>query len=213
MIKKALIVFSLVVTCFGLSAQQDSSAVRFIQFSGIVITGDSLNNVPYAHIRVKGTNRGTVSNHDGFFSFVAKPGEELIFSAVGFKDSHFKIPDSLDKEKYSWIQMMQNDTILLVETVIYPWPTYDDLKYAIVNLDVPENDYDRAMKNLEIQKIKELALEMPMDGSMNFRNQIQNVVSTNYYNGQYMPNNLLNPFAWVKFLEAWREGKFFNNKE
>jgi hypothetical protein len=86
-------------------------------------------------------------------------------------------------------------------------------QYAIVNLDVPENDYDRAMKNLEIQKIKELALEMPMDGSMNFRNQIQNVVSTNYYNGQYMPNNLLNPFAWVKFLEAWREGKFFNNKE
>jgi hypothetical protein len=51
---------------------------------------------------------------------------------------------------------------------------------------------------------------MPMDGSMNFRNQIHDVVNTNYYNGQYMPNNLLNPFAWAKFIEAWREGKFFN---
>lgn len=208
MIRYLTIIFLFVSFTFSAYSQQEDDET-YIQFSGVVVTGDSLQVIPYANIRIKGSNRGATSNYDGFFSFVAKPGEELIFSAIGFKNSTYKIPDTLHKKHYSWIQMMQTDTILLVETVIYPWPTVEDLKRAIVALELPETDYDRAMKNLELQKMKELAMEMPMNGSMNYRNQIQQVIDKNYYNGQKMPNHLLNPFAWKEFIEAWRDGKFF----
>ncbi|MBK6839366.1 MAG: hypothetical protein IPG90_14770 [Bacteroidetes bacterium] len=43
-----------------------------VQFSGIVVTSDSLNPVPYTSIMIRNTYRGTVGDYYGFFSFVAK---------------------------------------------------------------------------------------------------------------------------------------------
>ena len=217
--KSAVIVFFLSILCLlGQANTQDSvplvdsvpaiDTIPYIQFSGVVVTGDSLIPVPYAHILVVGSNRGSVVDYYGFFSFVARPGETLRFSSVGFKDSYFKIPDTLTGQRYNWIQMMQNDTILLKETVIYPWPTVEELKTAIVELEIPEGDYERAIKNLELEELKERAMSTPMSGAANYQNQIQNIVDRSYWNGQYRPNNLLNPFAWAKFVEAWKNGDF-----
>ncbi len=179
-----------------------------IQFSGVVVTGDSLKPVPFVHIRILGTSLGTVSSIDGFFSFVAFKGDSIAFSSVGYKTSYYYIADSLDSDRYSLFQMLQNDTMLLTESVIYPWADVEALEYAIVQHRVPENDYDRAMKNLERQKLKEIGMHMPMDGSMNYRHQMQQRINKNYWNGGYMPNQLLNPFAWAQFIKAWKEGKF-----
>lgn len=179
-----------------------------IQFSGVVITGDSLKPIPFAGIKIEGTSYGLMANYDGFFTFAARPGTVIIFSAIGFKHSRFIIPDTLKSNRYSWIQMLQTDTILLKETIIYPWANVSQLEEAIIAYRVPEGDYERAMKNLLKEELKERAFVLPMDGSMNYRNQLQNIVNKNYYNGQYMPNNLLNPLAWAKFIEAWKNGDF-----
>lgn len=209
-----LMFFLTTVNYFGHAQSNDTSQVKrdslrkMIQFSGAVITADSLKPVRYAHIYIKGSRRGSAANFYGFFSFIAHTGDTIVFSAQGYKNSEYRIPDTLRSAHYSMYQMMQTDTILLQETVIYPWPTIEALEYAIVNTPVPETDYDRAMKNLEREKLKELGLNMAMDGSMNYRNQISNVVQKSYYNGQYMPISILNPFAWAKFFKAWEEGKF-----
>lgn len=179
-----------------------------IQFSGVVVTGDSLKPVPFVHIRILGTSLGTVSSIEGFFSFVAFKGDTIAFSSVGYKTSHYYISDTLDSDRYSLFQMLQNDTMLLTESVIYPWADIGALEYAIVQYRVPENDYDRAMRNLEREKLKEIGMHMPMDGSMNYRHQMQQRINKNYWNGGYMPNQLLNPFAWAQFIKAWKEGKF-----
>lgn len=181
---------------------------RMIQFSGAVVTADSLKPVKFANIIIQGQNRGGSANYNGFFSFVAYTGDVIVFSAQGYQTSKFKIPDTLKSVHYSMYQMMQTDTILLQETIIYPWPTVEALEYAIVHTNVPTNDYDRAMKNLEREALKENGLAMPMDGSMNYRNQISNIVQKSYYNGQYAPISLFNPFAWAQFFKAWEEGKF-----
>ncbi len=215
MIYKTSIFFLSILFCFQIAFGQDSNAAhrsdtnrRMIQFSGAVLTADSLKPIRFANILVEGQNRGGAANSYGFFSFVAYTGDVIVFSAQGYRNSRFKIPDTLTSFHYSMYQMMQTDTILLQETVIYPWPTVEALEYAIVHTVVPENDFDRAMKNLERETLREIGLSMPMDGSMNFRNQIGNVVSKSYYNGQYAPISLLNPFAWAQFIKAWEEGKF-----
>jgi len=181
---------------------------NLIQFSGIVITGDSLKPVPFVNIRIAGSSSGAVSDFNGFFSFVAHKGDTIVFSSVGYRSSKFYISDTLESQRYSLFQMLQTDTFLLTESVIYPWATVEALEYAIIQHRVADNDYDRAMRNLAIEEMKERAEALPMDGSMNYRHQMQMTADKAYWNGQYMPNNWLNPFAWAQFFKAWKEGKF-----
>ena len=49
---------------------------------------------------------------------------------------------------------------------------------------------------------------MPMDGSMNYRNYMDNQVSKLYYRGQAQPITVFNPFAWAEFIKAWKRGDF-----
>ncbi|PCJ83326.1 MAG: hypothetical protein COA57_11525 [Flavobacteriales bacterium] len=186
---------------------------QLVQFSGVVISGDSLSPVPFANIIIKNTRRGTMSDFYGFFSFVAQLSDTVEFSSVGYKKSAFIIPDSLTTNRYSLIQMMTKDTILLKETVIYPWPTKEQFREAFLNLRIPDDDYERARKNLARAELKERLEVTAMDGSENYKYQMQQYQSRLYYAGQYPPNNLLNPIAWAQFIKAWKEGKFKRRKD
>ena len=94
---------------FDLSAQ--SAEKKIIQFSGVVVKGDSLKPVPFTNIFVTGSRNATVSDYYGFFSFAAEEGSDITFSAVGFKKAHFVIPDTCNEKRYSMIQILFLDTI------------------------------------------------------------------------------------------------------
>jgi hypothetical protein len=186
----------------------DDDSRKLIQFSGVVVEKDSLKPVPYTIIIIKNKKRGTVCDYFGFFSFVAQERDTIEFSAVGYKKGYFIIPDSLSSNKYSLIQVLHNDTIMLPMTTIYPWPSKEQFKKEFLAVKIPEDDYDRAQKNLDQQQMQMQYETMPMDGSMNFKNKMQEQYSKLYYAGQLPPNNLLNPIAWAKFIKAWRNGDF-----
>ncbi len=206
--KKIVLLISFFLVLNNLIAQVSNK--ELVQFSGVIVNADSLNPVPFTNIIVKGTGRGTVSDYYGFFSFIAKRNDTLIFSSIGYKDALFIIPDTITSNRYSLIQILTSDTILLAETVIYPWPTKDQFKEAFVNLHVPDDDYERAKKNLARAELKERASNYKMDGSLNYKNYIDQQTSKLYYIGQYQPISILNPFAWAKFIEAWQNGDFKN---
>lgn len=190
--------------CIGQNKVED----KIVQLTGLILTGDSLRAVPYATIYNKRNHRGTISDFRGFFSFVAHKGDTIRFSCIGFKEVKYKVPDTLSSNRYSIVQLMTQDTIYLSETIIYPWPTRAQFKVAFLNTEVPEDDYDRAMRNLERAEMKERLMEMPMDGGHNFKNYMNQYNSKLYYKGQSPPISIFNPFAWAKFIEAWKEGKF-----
>ncbi len=183
-----------------------------VQFSGVVVN-DSLQPVPFTNIIIKNTRRGTICDYYGYFSFVALRNDTIQFSAIGYKDNTFVIPDTITAKRYSLIHVMNADTIMLEPTVIYPWPTEEDFKQAFIELDIPDDDIEIARKNLAKQEMKELALNYKMDGSMNYTNYVQNQTSKLYHAGQTQPISLLNPFAWAQFIKAWKEGKFKGNKD
>lgn len=205
---KLTFVFLLFYTLPLVMQAQDENDKDLVQFSGVVVTADSLNPVPFTHILVKGTNRGTMADYHGFFSFVAKKGDTIMFSAVGFSPDEYILPDTLKSNRYSLIQVMKVDTVTLSETVIFPWPTVKQFKQAFVELDIPDDDLERARKNLALAEMKERMWNTPMDGSMNYKNYIDQKTSKLYYAGQLPPNNLLNPLAWAEFIKAWKEGRF-----
>ena len=195
----------------GFSTSDTPSPRRVIQFSGLVLTGDSLKPLPYSTIWVKGTRRGTTTDYYGFFSLPVYEKDTLRFTSVGYKESFYIVPDTLTRHRYSAVQMMTKDTIHLAETVIYPWPTREQFRRAFLHTEVPSDDYDRAMRNLAHAEMRERFEKMPMDGSMNFRHLVQQHSQQLYYAGQAPPIRIFDPFAWAEFFQAWREGRFRRN--
>ncbi|MDQ3049151.1 MAG: carboxypeptidase-like regulatory domain-containing protein [Bacteroidota bacterium] len=207
-----LLVLFTTLTFIQVSAQKKLPAPPanrdLVQFSGVIVEGDSLRPVPYASIIVRNSHRGTVSDYFGYFSFVAQESDTIEFSAIGYGEAMFVIPDTLSNSKYSLIQVLRTDTIYLKETVIYPWPTKEQFKAAFLKLELPEDDLARAGKNMARADMKEQMAGMAMDASLNYKYTQQQYQSKLYYAGQLPPNNLLNPIAWSKFIKAWKNGDF-----
>jgi len=194
----------------SLSAQvkktDPKSGRNVVQFSGVVVDADSLRAVPYTAVIIKNTNRGTFSDPSGYFSFVAQSGDTISFVTLGYKNAEFVLPDTLTATRYSLIQLMKRDTYELREAVVYPWPSKEQFKEAFLALEVPDDDLTRAQRNLAQQAMAAVAANTSNDGSMNYKAGMQQQSSRMYYAGQLPPNNLLNPIAWSKFINAWRSG-------
>lgn len=199
------VVFLLIV--FSVHGQRTSDD-DLIQFSGVIVTGDSLEAVPFVNVIIEDSHRGTMSDVNGYFSFVAQKGDSITFSALGFRRQGIVLPDTLIEKKYSMIQILHPDTIELSEAVIYPWPTREQFREAFLALELPETDAERAARNLARGEMIQRREHMPADGSENFKYQMQNYQNRIYYAGQAPPMNIFNPIAWAKFIEAWRDGAF-----
>jgi hypothetical protein len=202
-----LIIFAFATGAFA-QKEMHGENDDLVQFSGVVVTGDSLKPVPFSHIINLNSGFGTVSDYNGYFSFVASQMDTIRFTAVGFKEKKFVIPDTIHDKRYTMFQVMTADTIYLSETVIYPWPSREDFKDAFLNLEIPDDSYDIAMRNLEQSQLLERAEHMTMDGSENYQHYIDQTISKYYYAGQTQPITILNPFAWAQFIKAWKDGKF-----
>lgn len=189
-------------------SQEKDKPRKVIQFSGVVVTGDSLMPVPFVNVVVKSKYYGATTDYYGYFSLPALCGDTLIFNSLGFKKSTYIIPANLQEDRYSIVHVVNTDTMMLHETVIYPWPSKEEFKDAFMNLQIPDDEIARAEKNLDPEKMAETALNMPNSGSMNFKYQMQLRQEQMYYSGQAPPITVLNPFAWAQFIKAWKEGKF-----
>ena len=214
--KKSLYsLFTILILLFpeAMLQAQSQDDNNLVQFSGITITADSLNPVPFTKIIDISSHRGTTSDVNGYFSFVAHQKDTVVFTAIGFKPASFIIPDTITKQRYSLIQLMTADTLTLAAAIIFPWPTLEDFKKAFIETKIPDDDLEIARKNLQAADIRMRAEEYPMDAAMNYRNYIDNQTSKLYYFGQQQPFNIFNPFAWAKFIQAWKEGKFKSQKE
>ena len=177
---------------------------ELIQFSGILVEADSLRAIPFTSIIVKNTQRGTISDYFGYFSFVAKKSDTIVFSAIGFKTAEYIIPDTLSSRTYSLIPVLRTDTILLQAIDIYPWPSKEEFKHAFLSLNLSSDGTANAKNN--IANAKNQMVGMALDASTSYKNTAQQNQSKLYYAGQYPSNNILNPVAWAKFIKAWKSG-------
>lgn len=207
---KFTLFLALVFSIIHVNAQTKSTVTptaQLIQFSGVVLDQDSLTPIPFVSIVVKGTERGTVSLINGFFSMIIKPGDELEFSSITHKNRTYKIPDTLHQKYYYAIQVLTKDTIELPTVEVYPWPSKDDFKRAFLALDLNDSDMDRADKNLTREELSYLERTQPASATENYRYVMQAYYTKLYTSGQQPVNNLLNPIKWAEFINAWRSGK------
>ncbi len=181
---------------------------RIIQFSGIIVQPDSSDGVPGVHVYVPKAGRGTTTNQFGYFSLPTLEGDSVVISAVGYRKQHFIVPGDRG-DAITIIIPLEEDTILLPEIEIFPYPTEELLKEAILAMKLPNQaEYNAINQNLNEQVMAEMFRTMPMDGSMNYKYYMQQRL--NYIHDGFGPryNPLLNPFAWAEFFKSLKRGDF-----
>lgn len=195
--------------------QTEDDSVKVVQFSGLVVTeedGDIIP-LPYTNIGVKGTSRGTVSEFNGFFTLVGRTGEVVVFSRIGYKNVEFEIPDTIQSNLYSLIQIMTQDSILLPEAVIYPWPSREFFDIEFLAIDVTNEMQERAEENLAKNALARIRNSVPGDGFESSNIYLKEQAAATYSAGQFQPQRIFDLAAWAKFVEAWKRGDFKRKKK
>ncbi len=179
-----------------------------IQLYGVVMTADSLDALPSTSVIVEDKMRGTFTNSQGVFSIVVLKGDHIRFSCVGFKDKVISIPENLQGNQYSVIQLMVTDTAYLPATILKPRPTRAQFERDFVNTYVPADDLEIARQNNSEATRRALIAAMPADGREAVGAQMRANAQKYTYQGQVPPQNIFNPFAWAEFIQAWKRGDF-----
>jgi len=176
------------------------------------MTADSLKGLESVSVVVKGQNRGTITNEKGVFSIVVLKGDVIEFTSIGYKKKSIVIPQNLDGNQQSVIQLMVNDTIYLAATIIKARPTRAQFERDFVNANVPDDQITIARKNNDVATRRMLVATLPSDGREASNQYLRQASRKAYYAGQTPPMNIFNPFAWAEFIKAWKRGDFKKKK-
>ena len=193
--------------------KQDS---QLVQLSGLVLDGttDELLPIPYTNVYIKDeSQRGDYTDFKGYFTIVARKGETVVFSTIGYKTIEYVVPDSLEDNRYSIVQLMTQDTFNLPETVVFPWPSKEHFKIEFLAMDVTPELQRRASENVAEEMLARGRKTVYRDGNENADYYLRQQASSYYYYGQIPPMNIFSPIAWGKFIKSWKNGDFKKKKK
>jgi hypothetical protein len=191
---------------------QTSKPDRYVQVSGI-ITDVSNQPVPGVGVVSKKLRRGTVSEWSGIYSITSTPGDTIYFRALGYKRYHTIIPESYEDRHCMVDIVLENDTIPIAEVTILPWKSYPDFIKDMTK----ERPVDPIIENMNdniasiyVAVANQTGVRPSSEAGYRYAmEQNFNALATK---NQYPINNLLNPFAWAKFINGVKNGLFKNQK-
>jgi len=203
---KPILFLTLLIGFLGVFHETKAQQKRVIQLSGVVLGEDSVSGVPGVHVYVPKAGRGTTTNSVGFFTMPVLIGDELIISSVGYERQHFTVPENSPEYQTIIVTLVQDST-LLQEVVVMPFPTEEVFKQAVLALNVPVDDNGIDQKNLNQELLALMLKTTPMDGYQNQRYYLNQWANSG--SDKFMPrtNPFLNPFNWVKFFNSLKKDK------
>jgi hypothetical protein len=188
-------------------AQQITKEKPLIQFTGIITDVDSNTVVPYVTV-TNLTNKGQryAANYKGYFSFIAHPGDTILYTAIGYRDLLLAIPTQITDNKYTAMIKMKAEIVNLPTVRVYPWATVEDFTRDFMSMKIADDDYVIAARNLSAENLTGLIQTLPRDGGeiqgINYRLNHDRALNKN----MVQTNPLLNPFAWGKLMQSIFKG-------
>ena len=194
---------------------QEKSSNKLVQFTGIIQNADSASVVvPFVSItNITYQNQFFASNHQGYFSFVAHEKDTIEFTAIGYRTTRVVIPESKDN-RYTDIIQMEASITNLPAVVVLPWASVEEFNLAFLALEIADDDYLLAKRNLSRESLLAMAREAPLsvNAIQNYNAISSHINMTNKHINQRYANPLLNPFAWAKFIDQIGKGKESKSK-
>lgn len=191
---------------------QTTERQSLIQVSGLIVD-EAYKPVPGVAVISKKLKRGTVSERTGIYSIPSVPGDTIFFRALGFKRYHTIIPESFERRQCNVDIILDIDTITIQEVTILPWKTYNDFLKDMTRekpVDPIIENMNDNLASIYVAMSNQVGVRVtPEAGYRYAMNQNFNSMATHE---QYPVNNLLNPFAWAKFVDGLKHGLFKNQK-
>lgn len=184
---------------------------RFIQLSGI-ITDEANRPVPGVAIISKKLQRGAVSERSGIYSITTAPGDTVFYRALGYKRYHTFIPPSYSDRRCMVDIILEPDTISIAEVTIMPWRNYDEFIKDMIK----EKPVDPIIENMN-ENLASIYVAITNQSNLTvspeagYRYAMEQNFSTMSTKNQFPVNNLLNPFAWSKFINEVKRGLLKNH--
>jgi hypothetical protein len=199
-----ILLFLIVSTTF---AQQNNVQKPLIQFTGIISDVDSNTLVPYVTVtNLTNNSQRYAANYKGYFSFIAHPGDTILYTAVGYRDLLMAIPTDVKDSKYTAMVRMKADIVNLPTVRVYPWATVEEFTRDFMTMKIADDDYMIALRNLSQESISGLMRTIPRDAGeiqgINYRLNHDRALNKN----MVQTNPLLNPFAWGKLMQSIFKG-------
>lgn len=200
-----VVIFTFLI-CAGLVLRAQDDNRRVIQFTGVVFASDSSSVVPGVHVYVPKGGRGTTSNPYGFFSMPVLEGDSVVFSAIGFKRTYYIIPEHDKEESLKLLITLAEDITFLNEVEVNPYPTEAVFKQAVLAMEMPYQDqYNNMNAWLTAEYMRSAYKDLPGSANTNhaYYMELQRQANQNRY--QTPANNLLNPWAWTRFIQSLKK--------
>lgn len=183
---------------------------KLVQLTGR-IRDELLQPIPFSHVLIMNNLRGTITDNQGKFSMVTSVGDTVLFSSLGYKRKTMIIPGYLPEPFLTLEIILLQDTFMINEVLIYPWRNYEEFKEAFLNLRLPDDDMERARKNIALLKTQ-IILENNPNARQNFQYVMNQQLQETFTQGTVPSYQIFNPLAWIKFFEAIKRGDYKNKK-
>lgn len=202
--KRLIFILLTFITASAFAQQKNEGAL--VQFSGVVLSGDSSTVIPYATItNISNKNLVNLANYKGYFSFVAHERDTLRFTSIGYASTVVVIPSNVKDKSYTLQVKLNGKSINLPIVHIFPWATTDEFRKDFLTMKIADDDLEIARKNLSGKSIASISRSLPRDSK-----EIQNAWSQNEHNDivnqHSFVNPLFNPFAWGALIKEISEG-------
>jgi hypothetical protein len=202
-----LLFFAFLTVCGQTTERQ-----TYIQVSGLIVDA-TYRPVPGVAVISRKLKRGTVSEKSGIYSIPSTQGDTIFFRALGFKRYHTVIPESFEGRQCNVDIILDIDTITIQEVTILPWKTYNDFLKDMTRekpVDPIIENMNDNLASIYVAISNQVGVRVtPEAGYRYAMNQNFDAMATHQ---QYPVNNLLNPFAWAKFIDGIKHGLFKNQK-
>ncbi|MGD1841742.1 MAG: carboxypeptidase-like regulatory domain-containing protein [Thermonemataceae bacterium] len=179
--------------------------------TGFLIDAETESPMPYANVLIPRAGVGTSANHEGQFRMRVFAGDSLVISSVGYRTSFYIIPE--DKvESYTVIIPVNQSVEMLAPVEVFPYPTEQSFKEAFLALNTEDERTANLKKNLDARNLAKMGFELGMDGSLNYRNTMNQQSDALHSRNSVRSTQFLNPFAWAKFIKSIKNGDLKKGK-
>lgn len=202
----------LLLLSFPVIKGQTNDQSRYVQVSGI-ITDASFRPVGGVAVVSKKLKRGILSERTGIYSITSTPGDSIFFRALGFKRYYTIIPETFEARHCEVDIILAVDTIQIQAVNVMPWKNYNEFIKDVTK----EHPVDPLIENMN-DNIASIYVAIANQGGVRsspeggYRYAMEQNFGAMATRGQYPINNLLNPFAWSKFIKGIKNGLFKNQK-
>ena len=188
--------------------------VKYVQVNGM-ITDEFYRPVPGVAVVSKKLKKATLSEGTGIYSITSTPGDTIFFRALGFKRYHTIIPDNFTEKHCEVDIALAIDTIQIKEVNIMPWKNYSDFIKDITKprpVDPIIQNMNDNIASIYVAIANQDNTKMRLSPEAGYRYAMGQAFNSMATREQYPINNLLNPFAWAKFIKGIKNGLFKNQK-